>query len=86
MPKATKSSAKGNNQLPQPEEMVPSSQEELSSSEQEPDPEVSFPQFRPPWPVPSMFIPYTEGSKMDRMVNDGFYHRFLKWRLQLRIF
>ena len=48
MPKATKSSAKGNNQLPQPEEIVPSSQEELSSSDQEPDPEVSFPQFIPP--------------------------------------
>ena len=29
MPKATKSSAWGNNQMPQPEEMVPSSQEEL---------------------------------------------------------
>ena len=78
MPKATKSSAWGNNQLPLPEEMVPSSQEELSSSEQEPDPEVSFHQGRPPQPLPSMFMPYIEGPKMDLTVNDGFYHRFLK--------
>ena len=42
MPKATKSSAWRNNQMSLPEEMVPSSQEELSNSEQEPDPEVSF--------------------------------------------
>ena len=38
MPKATKSSARGPNQMPLPEETVPSSQEEVSSSEQEPDP------------------------------------------------
>ena len=71
MLKATKSSTWGNNQLPQPEEMVPGSQEELSSSEQEPDPEVSFPQVRPPQPVPSMLMPYIEGPKVDWMVNDG---------------
>ena len=82
MPKATKSSARGNNQLPQPQESVPSSQEELSSSEQEPDPEVSFHQFRPLQPVPSMFMPYIEGPKMDWTVNDGLYHRFLKWHLK----
>ena len=82
MPKATKSSAQGNNQLPQPEETVPSSQDELSNSGQEPDPEVSFPQFRPTQPVSSMLMPYIEGSKMDWTVNDGFYHRFLKWCLK----
>ena len=38
---------------------------ELSISEQEPDPEVSFYQFRPLQPVPSMFMPYIEGPKMD---------------------
>ena len=42
MPKATKSSACGNNHLSQTEEMIPNNQEELSISEQEPDPEVSF--------------------------------------------
>ena len=48
MPKATKNPAYGNNNLSQADEIVPSSQEELSSSEQEPDQEVSFHQFRPP--------------------------------------
>ena len=79
MPEATKSSASGNNHLSQVEETVPSSQEELSSSEQEPDPEVSFHQVRPPQPVPSMFMPCIEGPKMDWKVNDGLYHGFLKW-------
>ena len=82
MSNATKSSASGNNHLSQVEEIVPSSQEELSSSEQEPDSEVSFHQLRPPQPVPSMFMPYTEGSKMEWMVNDGLYHRFFKWHLK----
>ena len=58
MPKATMRFAKGNNQLPQPEEMVPSSQEELSRSEQEPNPEFLFPQFRPPKPVSHIFMLY----------------------------
>ena len=78
MPKAAKSSAGGNNQVPLPEEMVPSSQEELSSSEKEPDPEVSFYQIRPPQPVLSIFMAYIESPKMDSTVNDGLYHRFLK--------
>ena len=80
MPKATRVLPR-EQQFPQPEQMVPNSQEELSSSEQEPDPEVSFSQFRPSQPVPSMFMPYIEGPKMNWMVNDGIYHRFLKWRL-----
>ena len=29
-----------------------------------------------------MFMPYTEGPKMDWTVNDGLYHRFLKWHLK----
>ena len=82
MPKATKSSASGNNHLFQVKEMVLSSQEELSSSEQEPDPEVSFYQVRPPQPVLSMVMSYIEGPKMDWTVNDGLYHRFLKWCLK----
>ena len=79
MPKAAESSAQGNNQMPLPEETVQSSQEELSNSEQEPVPEVSFHHYRAPQPVPSMFIPYIEGPKMDWIVNDGLYHIFLKW-------
>ena len=27
-------------------------------------------------------MPYTEGPKMDLTVNDGLYHRFLKWHLK----
>ena len=82
MLKATKNSAHGNNHLSQADEMVPSSQEELSSSEQGPDPEVSYYQFRPPQPVPCMFMPYIEGPKMDWTVNDELYHWFLKWCLK----
>ena len=29
-----------------------------------------------------MFMPYTEVPKMDWTVNDGLYHRFLKWPLK----
>ena len=83
MPKATKNSAQGNNQMPLPEETVSSNQGELSSSEQEPDPEVSFHHYRAPQPVPSMFMPYTEGPKMDWTVNDGLYHRFFKVALEM---
>ena len=86
MPKATKNSACGNNSLSQADIMVPSSPEDLSSSVQEPDPEVSFYQFRPPQTVPSMFMPYTEGPKMDWTVNDGLYHRYLKWHLKCENF
>ena len=64
--------------MPPPEELTPSSQEELSSSDQEPDPEVIFQSQRQLQPVPSMFMPYIEGPKMDWTVNDGLYHRFLK--------
>ena len=82
MPKATKSSAWGTIQMPPPEESSPCNQEELSISDQEPDPEFSFQPYRQPHPVPSMFMPYIEGPKMDWTVNDGLYHRFLKWHLK----
>ena len=82
MPKVNKNSAWRTAKVPLPEDTVPSSQEELSSSEQESDPEVSFHQFRPPQPVPSMFMPYIAGPKMDWTLNDGLYHRFLKWHVK----
>ena len=82
MPKAIRNSAHRNSYLSQADEMVPNSQEEFSSSEQEPDPEVSFQQVRPPQPFQSMFMPYIEGPKMDCTVNDGLYYRFLKWCLK----
>ena len=82
MPKATKSSAWGSNPMPPPEELTPSSQEEPSSSNKEPDPEITFQPHRQPQSVPGMFIPYIEGPKMDWTVNDGLNHRFLKWHLK----
>ena len=78
MPKPTKSFAWG---APH-EESTPSSQEDLSSSDQELDPEITFQPQRQPQPVPSMFMPYIEGPKIDQAVNDGLYHRFLKWHLK----
>ena len=86
MPKASKKSAQEEVQEPQvstQQDTNESSQEELPSSDQESDTEVTF---NPPRPqlqvVPSMFMPYIEGPKMDWTVNDGLYHRFLKWRLK----
>ena len=39
------------------------------------------PQAPPQFP-PTMYMPYIEGPCMDWTVNDGLYHRFLKWRLK----
>ena len=82
MPKATRSSAQGATPEPTHEEMTTSGQDEHSSSDQEPDPEIIFHPSRQPQPVPSMVMPYIEGPKMDWTVNDGLYHRFLKWHLK----
>ena len=60
--------------------MTTSSQDE--HSDQEPDPEITFHPSRQPQPVPSMFMPYIEGPKMDWTVNDRLYHTFLKWCLK----
>ena len=54
-------------------------QAESSNSDQELDPKVSF---HPAVPSPStstMFMPYIEGPKINWTVDDGLYHRFLKW-------
>ena len=32
--------------------------------------------------IPSMYIPYIEGPRMDWTANDGLYHCFLKWGLK----
>ena len=73
MPKATKSSAQGTTPKPLPKETHTTSQEEQSSSEQEPDPEITFYHPRQPQPVPSMFMPYIKGPKMDWTFKDGLY-------------
>ena len=59
--------------------------EESTSSGQESDAEVSFHTIHlqaPPQLPPTMYLPYIEGPNMDWTVNDGFYHRFLKWRIK----
>ena len=58
-----------------------SAHEESPSSDQEQDPEVFFQQSKVQ-DLPNMFMPYIEGPKMDWTVNDGLYHRFLKWHLR----
>ena len=69
MPKASKKSAQEEVQDAQAsaqQDSNESSQEELPSSDQESDTEVTFNPPRPqPQVVPSMFMPYIEGPKMD---------------------
>ena len=66
--------------LPPEESDVPESQEVSTSSDLEQDAEVSFhPSLAPPahpvpQVIPSMFMPYIEGPRMDWTVNDGPYH------------
>ena len=62
--------------------MTRKSQDEHSIADQEPDPEITFHPSRQPQPVPSIFMPFTEGPKKDWTVNDELYHRFLKWQLK----
>ena len=58
-----------------------SAHEESSSSDHEQDPEVFIQQSQAQI-IPNVFMPYIEGPKMDWTVNDGLYHRFLKWCLK----
>ena len=64
------------------------SQDETSlHDESEPEQEVftHHPQPNMHQPVyTSMYMPYIEGSKMNWMVNDVLYHRFLKWELKMQ--
>ena len=79
MPKAVKKSSS--------EHLKPSSevsesadtQAESSNSDQEPDSEVSFHPTAPSPSTSTMFRPYIEGPKMNWTMDDGLYHRFLKW-------
>ena len=88
MPKASKKSAQEEVQEAQAQvsthsDVNESSQDEIPSSDQESETEVTL---HPPRSqlqvIPSMFMPYIEGPKMDWPVNDGLYHRFLKWHLK----
>ena len=82
MPKAMKNSARAEATVSNLDELVEASQDELSSSEQEQDPEVSLNPCRLPQILLGTFMPYIEGPKMDTTVNDGLYHRSLKWHLK----
>ena len=85
MPSTTKNSTHGNNNLSHYKTEVPSSQEDVSSSPSQIKNQtqgVSFHPSRAQQVIPNMFMPYIEGPKMDWTVNDGLYHRFLKWHLK----
>ena len=77
-----KSSARVEALMPTQDEPIESGQEELPISDQEQDTEVTLTPPRQPHLMSSMFMPYIEGPKMDWTVNDGLYHRFLKWHLK----
>ena len=64
------------------DEPVENSQDKLCSSDQEQDPEVILNPCGLPHVLLGTFMPYIEGPKMDWTVNDGLYHRFLKWHLK----
>ena len=81
MPKATKKSSWEQSPPPSEEQESVDTQAETSGSDQDQDPEVSFHPVVPSPNVPTMFMPYIEGSKMNWTVDDGPYHRFLKWHL-----
>ena len=57
------------------------------NEESEPEQEdfLNHPHPNTPQPVyTNMYMLYIEGPKMDWMVNDTLYHRFLKWKLKLK--
>ena len=83
MPKATKKSSR--EQSPPPSEDHESiDTAEVSGSDQDQDPDVSFHPEASPDSVHTMFLPYIEGPKVNWMVNDELYHRFLKWHLKCK--
>ena len=78
MPKAMKKSVR--EQSPPPSDGHNSTDTvEDTDSDHNQDPDVSFCPVAPPNQVPAMYMPYIEGPKMNWTVNDGLYHRFLKW-------
>ena len=87
MPWTTKST-KGPSTSMMPDTADEVSQNETSLHEEsEPEQEVfihqSYPQVHQPV-YSSMYMPYIEGPRMDRMVNEALYQRFLKWKLKCR--
>ena len=79
-----KSSAQVEATVSTQDEPIESSQDDLSSSDQEHDPEVTLNPCRQPPVMLDTFMPDIEGPKMDWTVNDGLYHRFLKWHFKCK--
>ena len=89
MPKSKNSNKAQPSALPAKEVEIPNQQEESASSDKESDVEVSFHTIRPQAPPQfpqNMFMLYIEGPFMDWTVNDGLYHRCLKWRLKYKTY
>ena len=84
MPKAMKKSSREQSLPPSEEHESKDTQAENSGSDQDQDPEVSFHPAVPLPSFPTMFMPYIEGPKMNWTVDDGLYHRFLKWCLKCK--
>ena len=83
MPKAMKKSTREQSPPPSEDHDSNDATEPLGSgSDQEQDPDVSFHPMISPNNIPKVFIPYIEGPKMNWTVDDGLYHRFLKWHLK----
>ena len=83
MPKALKKSVR--EQSPPPSDDHNSTDSaEASDSDHNQDLEVPFYPVAPPNQVPPMYMPYIEGPKMNWMVDDALYHRFLKWQLKCK--
>ena len=82
MPKAAKKSSW--EQSPPPSEEHESIDDQAEISDQDQDPNVSFHPAVPSPNVPTMFMPYIEGPKMNWTVDDRLYHRFLKWHLKCK--
>ena len=80
MPRTTKP-AKASTRATERIQNESSTHEESSSSDQEQDIEVFIQSSQEPL-LPNMFMPYIEGPKVDWTVNDGLYHRSLKWHLK----
>ena len=76
MPKASKKSVR--EQSPPSDDHNSTDSVEVSDSDHNQDPEVSFHPVAPSNQVPAMYMPYIEGPNMNWMVDDGLYHRFLK--------
>ena len=80
MPRTTKP-AKASTSTTEKLQGQSSADEESSSSDQEQYSDV-FIQPSKAQILPNMFMPYIEGPKIDRTVNDDLHHRFLKWHLK----